>query len=245
MHSVKRSTEPERLAQIRRSNAVWDDINRRDRARIRRVLWQDFKGICGYCEKSCEPPTRSANSPDEETIDHFRPRNKFPAMSFDWLNLVYACKRCNDAKAGQWPDPTDQVNQVLKFGYVRFKPVDRYVNPNHQRGQRLAQDYFDYNTNTGEVHPADGVNDQEWSIAFRTIRDVDLNDNRIGENDPRNLRNRRLRHLNMLIKKLEPYDDSAREWLAVDFASPDKLFSSFVAAYVRREFPNSYQRLID
>ena len=241
MHSVQRSAEPRHLFQVRRCNSVWGDLNRRDRARIRRDLWRDFKGICGYCEKSCEPPTRSGNSRDEETIDHFRPRNRFPALSFDWQNLVYCCKQCNDAKGGQWPEPADQVNQMLKAGYVRFKQVDRYVNPNFQQGQRSAHDYFDYDVDTGEIHPADEVNDEEWSTSFRTIRDVDLNDKYFGENDPRNVRNRRLRHLGMLKNRLMHRADSEMIGIALEFTSPDKPFSSFVNEYFRRTFPQYAQ----
>ena len=237
MHSVQRSAEPRSLAQIRRSKTGWSDLSRRDRARIRRALWRDFKGICGYCEKSCEPPMRGANSPNEETIDHFRPRSKFPGLSFDWLNLVYACRRCNDSKDAQWPEPTDQVNQVLQVGFVRFKPVDRYVDPNWQRGQPRAQDYFGYDVRTGEIHPEPGAKDRVWSIAFRMIRDVDLNDENLGEYDPRNLRSHRLRHLNMLKDKLLHRADSEMIGIALEFTSPEQPFSSFVNAYFRRTFP--------
>lgn len=237
MHSVQRSTEPIHLAQLRRDGEEWNDLDFRDRARIRRGLSDDFKGICSYCEKSCEPPTRSGNSRDEETIDHFRPRSKFPALSLDWQNLVYCCKQCNDAKGSQWPETNDLVNQVLKVGYVRFKPADRYVNPSLQQGQRSAHDYFDFDVDTGEIHPADGVNDEEWSTSFRTIRDVDLNDSYFGENDPRNVRNRRLRHLGMLKTKLMNRADSEMIGIALEFTSPDKPFSSFVNAYFRRTFP--------
>ena len=241
MHSVSRSAEPKHLTQVRRSNAHWDKLSPSERGRIRRALWRDFKGICGYCEKPCEPPRSSGNSINEETIDHFRPRSRFPALSFDWLNLVYCCKRCNDAKSSQWPELGDQANHVLRAGYVRFKPVAGYVNPNSAVGEITAQNYFDFDIGTGEILPADGVDDEEWSVAFRTIRDVDLNDNNLGENDHRHLRNRRLRHLGLLIKRLKPLDDGARVWLAYDFTLPDKPFSSFVDAYFRRTFPGFEQ----
>lgn len=237
MHSIQRSAEPRHLARVRRSYAQWDGLSHRDRGRIRRALWRDFKGICGYCENPCERPTRAGNSPNEETIDHFRPRSRFAKLTFDWVNLVYSCKRCNDAKGDQWPQQGDQVNQILTVGYVRYKSVSGYVDPNSTRGKRSAQDFFDFDVGTGEILAADGVDDEEWSIALRTIRDVDLNDNSLGENEPRHLRNRRLRHLGILIERLRPLDDSARVWLAYDFTLPDKPFSSFINAYFRRTFP--------
>ncbi len=240
MHSVQRSNEPMHLAQLRRDGKEWSDLDFRDRARMRRGLSDDFKGICGYCEKSCEPPTRSGNSRDEETIDHFRPRRKFPALSFDWQNLVYCCKQCNDAKGGQWPESADQVNQVLNVGYARYIPVDRYVDPNFQQGQRSAHDYFDFDVDTGEIQPARRVNSEEWSTSFRMIRDLDLNDSYFGENDPRNVRNRRLRHLAMLKNRLKNRADSEMIGVALEFISPDRPFSSFVNAYFRRTFPMLY-----
>lgn len=219
----------------------WNQLSPSDRGRIRRALWQDFNGICAYCEKFCDPPTRGGNSPDEETIDHFRPRSRFPHLSFDWLNLVYSCRRCNDAKGDQWPEISDQTNQVFAVGYVRYKPVSTYVNPNSVQGQRATRDFFDFDIKTGEIFAADSVGDDEWSMAFRTIRDVDLNDSRLAEYSPHHLWNQRMNQLSIFIDEIETLDDNSLIKAAYEFTAGDSPFSSFVNTYFRRTFPMLYQ----
>ena len=169
-----------------------------------------------------------------ETIDHFRPRSKFPHLTFDWLNLIYACERCNKAKADEWPELNDFVNSVLA-AYDRFTPVSEYVNPNALDGRLPASDCFDFDVETGEIVPAESVDDHMWSTAFRTIRDIDLNDSSRGENDPNHLWNRRMGWLHRLLAELEALDDfdSFME-LMYAFMRPDQPFSGFVSAYFSR-----------
>ena len=241
MHSVRRSSEPEHLVQLRGSNAQWNQLSPRDRGRIRRALSRDFNGICAYCEKLCDRPTEGGNSPDEETIDHFRPRSRFPSLSLNWLNFIYSCKRCNDAKGDQWPDRDDQVNQMLEAGYARFKPVSSYVNPNSAQGQCAARDFFDFDIGTGEIYAAEVLGDDEWSMAFRTIRDVDLNDSRLGEYTLYHLWNQRLNQLWRFIDAIETLDDNSLIKAAYEFTAGDSQFSSFVNTYFRRTFPMLYE----
>ena len=114
MHSVERSPEPAFFAEFRTAHTQWDDLDGTNRRRIRDALIQDFGQICAYCERACQFPTGSGESSNEETIDHFRPRNRFPDLWLDWLNLVYACHRCNQNKGGSWPGYDDaSINQWL------------------------------------------------------------------------------------------------------------------------------------
>ena len=53
------------------------------------------EGICGYCEQPCVVRKGSAKS---NTVDHFFPQSGFNERTFEWGNLMYSCKRCNDAK---------------------------------------------------------------------------------------------------------------------------------------------------
>lgn len=56
------------------------------------ILWRD-NNQCQYCSK----PLRSGNL----TIDHILPKSKGGNNS--WLNLVAACKRCNQKKGDKTP----------------------------------------------------------------------------------------------------------------------------------------------
>ena len=234
MRSVRRSQEPVILGKIRPHDGEWRDLGYSERNELRQALFGDFSGICAYCDEECDSSTDRSKSPWAETIDHFRPRSKFPHLAYDWLNLIYACERCNKAKADQWPEHDDLANTFLA-AYDRFIPVSEYVNPNALGGQLPASDFFDFDVQTGEIVPAEDTSDLEWSIAMRTIRDIDLNDRNLGENDPNHLFNRRMDWLDRLITKLEAVDDfDSLMDLRYEFTRPDQPFSGFVSAYFSR-----------
>ena len=201
------------------------------RHRIRQALSQDFRRICAYCERYCLPVTQTGNSPDEETIDHFRPRSRFPEQRFDWLNLIYCCRRCNQVKGDNWPGYGDVIIESLM-------PASEYVNPNAAEDSRPASGYFSFDAETGEITPADGLSPSEFATAQRTIRDIDLNDGLLGENDPSHLWNRRLRQRRLMIQGLDALDDfDARVQMMFEFMLPDKPFSGFITAYLMSRFP--------
>lgn len=43
---------------------------------------------CSYCDQFPISP------PGTETIDHFKPKSRFPGEAFSWENLYFACNRC-------------------------------------------------------------------------------------------------------------------------------------------------------
>ena len=239
MRSVIRSPEPPFFAELRAAHSRWDELDGASRSRIRAALAQDFGALCGYCQLPCQPPTASHEGRAEETIDHFRPRHRFPAQWLDWRNLVYACRRCNAAKGGNWPGDDDAlVNQVLAAEDARYLPVSEYVNPSAIDCQRPAGDFFDYDPATGEMLPSEPLAREEWSKARRTIRDVDLNDSSLGTNDRRHLWNRRLTQRNLLISRLNALDDfDTKVNIMLEFMQPDKPFSAFIRAYILDRFP--------
>ena len=238
MHSVERSPEPDFFDDLRAAYTRWEDLDGGDRQRIRNALMRDFGTTCAYCEQSCQSPTLY-EEPHDESVDHFRPRHRFPNQWLDWLNLVYACRRCNQAKGGNWPGFDDAlVNQALAGEDPRYVPVSEYVNPSATGGQRPAEDFFVFDAETGEVMPSPQLDSPEWSIARRTIRDIDLNDSERGENDASHLWNRRLRQRALLIERINRLDDfDAKVNIMLEFMLPDKPFSSFIAAYVKGRFP--------
>ena len=239
MHSVERSPEPDFFDDLRARYTRWEELDGGGRQSIRDALIQDFGTICAYCERSCQGATATHEGPGEETIDHFRPRNRFPKLWLDWLNLVYACRRCNQAKGGNWPGFSDEiVDQVLAGEDDRYAPVSQYVNPSAVEGQHPAEDLFVFDSETGEMRPSCQLASPEWSIARRTIRDIDLNDSTLGENEESHLWNQRLRQRALLIERINGLDDfDAKLSIMLEFMLPDKPFSSFIRAYVNNRFP--------
>ena len=82
MHGVSRSPEPDFLARLRAIPTQWDDLDVADQRRVRDALRTDFGQCCAYCENRCAV---SVDQPNRESVDHFRPRSKFPNQSLDWF----------------------------------------------------------------------------------------------------------------------------------------------------------------
>ena len=238
MHSVGRSAEPVFLSQLRSSISQRTELQITDRQRIRGALAQDFGSVCGYCEQPCRRPTPAHDGRNEETIDHFRPRSKFPDLWLDWLNLIYACHRCNKAKNNKWPAPDDGVGHLLAQIDTRYTGVSEFVNPNAGSHPKSADGYFEFQILSGEIKPQEGLDDVEWSKARRTIADIDLNDSELGQYDERHLCNRRrsqVKRLNEGLRQLNTFEEQFH--LMREFTLPDKPFSSFVTAYIIDRFP--------
>ena len=238
MRSVTRSPEPAFLGSLRADHTQWDDLDGGDRQRIRNALVQDFGPVCVYCQQPCAEPTRNER-PNEESVDHFRPRQQFRDLSLDWQNLMFACRRCNQAKGGNWPGFDDGwINQMLSAEDDRYVAAKEYVNPNATNAQRAAEQFFSFNLETGELRPSDDLENPEWSIARRTIRDIDLNDSGLGENDETHLWNRRLHQRALLIERINQLNDfDAQVNIMLEFMLPGKPFSSFIHSYANGRFP--------
>ena len=233
MHSVSRSAEPCFLSHFRANHSDCSELVATHRPRIRQELARDFQGLCAYCEQPCTAPTRE-HTFEEESIDHYRPRQRFPQLSLDWSNLVYSCRRCNLAKANKWPETGDCINRRLAIEDSRYTPVREYVNPNEVAGYLPATEFFDFDIRTGDIRPDGSMGSLGWSTAQRTITDIDLNDSAIGEYDPHHLRVRRRRQLQRLIRQLGQLDSAEEQVnLALEFAKIDKPFSSYIRAWIR------------
>ena len=120
----------------------------------------------------------------------------------------------------------------------RYTPVSEYVNPNAVDGQRPARDFFAFNVETGEIAPSEQLDRMGWSMARRTIGDIDLNDSYSGDNEPGHLWNRRLRQRDLLLQGLNDLEEfDAKVRMMFEFMLPNKPFSGFIAAYVMGRFP--------
>lgn len=84
-------------------------------ADYRNDLKHDFCGRCAYCNLSDE----SITTPFE--IDHFIPRVAFkdirPELMTDYNNLIYSCKKCNNAKRGQFSGDLSVSNPTNELFY--------------------------------------------------------------------------------------------------------------------------------
>ena len=232
MHAVSRSPEPDFLAQLRANHTQWDSLDAADQRRIRAALRTDFGQCCAYCENRCAA-SASGDQPNRESVDHFRPRSKFSDLSLDWLNLVYACQRCNGTKGNLWPAESDVVNR--RFAVVAgFVPVTAYVNPNIIAGQRPAHEFFEFyvdGANGGQIVPAAPLPVGERLMAQRTIEDLDLNDDYSRVDD--RLPELRTDRLDFILDEIgDPAADTEKTATVLrEYSQPHQPFSSYVAAF--------------
>ena len=121
---------PPSSQKLQASHSQWDELDGGNRRRVRDALAQDFNEVCAYCEQRCDP-VASSGALNAETIDHFRPRTKFPDRWLDWHNLIYACYRCNQNKENKWPGYDDAMtNKMLSAMDLRYVVPSEYVNRN-------------------------------------------------------------------------------------------------------------------
>jgi uncharacterized protein (TIGR02646 family) len=103
-------------------------------------------GHCAYCDGY------ELGESSRETIDHFRPKSRFPELAFAWQNLFPACDSCQLAKR-------DFHEQLLK--------------PDEE-GYEFAR-YFVLNFKTGDLEPNPGALPEEQQKAQNTIALLSLN----------------------------------------------------------------------
>ena len=262
MHGVERSPEPDFLDAVRCRYDSWSELyglagervrDCRDnqpapcctaylhgldgegiRQEIRNALRADFSGICGYCEQDCASLVT--------VIEHFRPRDLFHDEWIIWLNLVYACQRCDERKGDKWPGPPGDMD--ISYSYV---------NPSVASAQRPAEEFFEYYIGIGESReyegngvdmvpgqmlPSANLSPSEWWRASRTIEDLDLNsDSSSYVSGNERLPYLRNVYLEFLLDQIESeigdwYDDiDITESRLKEFSQSGQPFSSYIAAF--------------
>lgn len=114
MRKFKRVEEPEILKKhCARWNELWTSRCRADSSAS--FSWYEVDGVdarqhclptlqlqteshCSFCDGY---PMRELTN---ESVEHFRPKRKFPEEAFSWTNLYYCCDGCQKAKGDDWDD---------------------------------------------------------------------------------------------------------------------------------------------
>ena len=95
----------------------------------------EFSGQCVYCRA-----VDHIKGVEAFGVDHYRPQSVFRDLATEYLNLFYACNRCNSLKRQYWPDAKDRRNDVfipnpcehVMFDHLRYSRGD--VSPNSNAG---------------------------------------------------------------------------------------------------------------
>jgi uncharacterized protein (TIGR02646 family) len=108
-------------------------------------------GHCAYCDWF---PTDCGT---DQTIDHFKPKTKFPKEAYYWPNLYLACRQCQKKSAKSLSD--DQYEQLLRPDASDYE----------------FECYFIYNFLTGDIEPNPAAEASDRERAELTIRTFQLN----------------------------------------------------------------------
>jgi uncharacterized protein (TIGR02646 family) len=80
---------------------------------IKEALVESSNGKCAFCE--CLP-----SEGGNVEVEHFKPKSKYPESTFEWENLLPACRRCNGSK-----DDHDTISEPIVNPY-RQSPSDHF-----------------------------------------------------------------------------------------------------------------------
>ena len=164
MRWIDRGPEPEGVADYaRRFTPGWIDYFQNGIGwRPDDSCWREFRprlgersnNICWYCEQQCTAAVDAGGR--AATVDHFQPISRFPQLAYAWSNWIFSCQRCNESKGNRWPETG-------------------YVDPCAATAAERPEQYFDYDADTGEILPRNGLSGAAQRKAWDTIDDLGLN----------------------------------------------------------------------
>ncbi len=108
---------------------------------------------CAYCDRN----------DFGATIDHFRPKSRFPRLAFAWPNLFLCCNECQQAKATNFDNRLPEGTTFDK----------RLLKPDTQ--DYTFQRYFIVNFDTGIIDVNPAATDEEKERTEITIHVFELN----------------------------------------------------------------------
>lgn len=142
----------DKLAEDKKAKKVNNRINWYNTREILSEALQDStQNHCAFCDAY---PTPSIVS---ETIEHFRPRHKYPLLAYYWGNLFISCTNCQKVPKG-WKK--EDIKLVLKPDAIDYS----------------YQKYFYFDTDTGEIKVnMCNTNEKDQVRAEKTILYYQLN----------------------------------------------------------------------
>jgi hypothetical protein len=71
------------------------------------VLRYEFNRQCIYCRRP------EFYKHEDFGVEHYKPKEIFPELEWDYDNLFYACNTCNSRKGESWPTKTQIANNAF------------------------------------------------------------------------------------------------------------------------------------
>lgn len=137
MRQQQRETLPPDLAEVLKSKKMtkgggWPVYRKRPmNQHLLPFLNLQADNRCSYCGSW---PMK--DSMTRETIDHFRPKSKFPDQALAWENLLLACDDCQEAKGEKWNEHfLDPSAEEYRFNdWFQWDLFSAHLQPRHPEG---------------------------------------------------------------------------------------------------------------
>ncbi|AUW02643.1 retron system putative HNH endonuclease [Vibrio campbellii] len=167
-----------------------------------RLLGQQYF-LCAMTEFNINDFKSKADSKHGCHLEHIKPRSKFPELTFEYENIVISVlddldqrKFKQDFFIGE--EAEEDLSHQLWFGAkAKDDELDEalFISPVEQDCQR----YFAYIEHSGEIMPANGLEEDEVKRAEYTIKLLNLN-------HPY-LKNQRYKRMQEVLEDIEELDD--------------------------------------
>jgi len=104
--------------------------NRYNQDEVKEILKKETNCKCMYCESYI-----SAVAP--EHIEHYRPKDIYPDLTFEWSNLGLACPWCNIKKNDRFDEQCKYINPYIDVPEDHFISLGTIIThkPNDSRAQ--------------------------------------------------------------------------------------------------------------
>ena len=136
----------------------WNGFAIADKAQVSASLELLQMGVCAYCQIRLD-------SSVGKHIEHLLPKSAYPALTFQWRNLVLSCTQ-NDVS-----EEILQSEGVSCGHYKGSRYTPQFISPTEPDCER----YFEYRASDGTIQAAKGLSVPDKSRADYTIDLLNIN----------------------------------------------------------------------
>ena len=184
---------------------AWQRFTKRttSRKQLKTALYARQNGLCVYCEITLE---NSENQNIGSHVDHILPKEKHPALTFDYDNLVLSCFATGGEIKADEQDPAP-----VSCGHAELKRTNNFdeslfIKPTDSN----CEHYFSFELDGGVI-PHPGMDSSDIDKAEHTLEVLNLNCLRL-----KRLREDTITQLYLIVSELQSDNDVLKRFLTLE-----------------------------
>ena len=184
---------------------AWQRFTKRttSRKQLKAALHTRQNGLCVYCEIALE---NSDNQNIGSHVDHILPKEKHPALTFDYHNLVLSCFSTGGEIKADEQDPTP-----VSCGHAQLKRTNNFdeslfIKPTDSN----CEHFFSFELDGGAI-PHPGLSSPDIDKAEHTLEVLNLNCLRL-----KRLREDTITQLYLIVSELQSDNDVLKRFLTLE-----------------------------